>query len=418
MATIPVQADFQKVVEDLLFPLFPGIKIKRLSLTLPRYNGIPLVAIPERHSSRILRLMPDSKSTYAIYVTRSQSFHKDERRLMTNLLMKSERLYQDMSKPYYNETKLSVISDSISAFLSDNSSFIHKLLITFSEWAQLTYEGQKIAISFGVENQNSNDGDITFDEICSEDFTKVLSNGHDTILVFSINGNFLHHDVINNVEVLKDKYYPIRFVNLAGWSLNDRICLTLTRNGEILIFKDGNLLFAKRRGTWSYYLHDVVQRQFTNSALAKNTMLDLRREIYNTSLDLSFSKTGGCIGVFNLSLTKEGTEDLIIEKERFKLDSTIPKVKLLERVINNKPFNEIPRLLRQEIASIDGATVLNWQGHYIAAGVIVKVQGGSTSGGRIAATKALSKYGLGIKISNDGYIEAYNRKQKILFRLG
>jgi hypothetical protein len=59
---------------------------------------------------------------------------------------------------------------------------------------------------------------------------------------------------------------------------------------------------------------------------------------------------------------------------------------------------------------MDGATILDYQGHILAAGAIVKVKAGSEGGGRLAASKGLSKYGLGIKISSDGAIRAFKRE--------
>lgn len=70
-------------------------------------------------------------------------------------------------------------------------------------------------------------------------------------------------------------------------------------------------------------------------------------------------------------------------------------------------FFELDKPLRREILSLDGATVVSLNGSFYCAGSIVSVPSGSSSGGRSAAAKQLAKYGVGIKISEDGYIEAY-----------
>ena len=44
------------------------------------------------------------------------------------------------------------------------------------------------------------------------------------------------------------------------------------------------------------------------------------------------------------------------------------------------------RRLRQELAAIDGATVLSFEGDVLAVGAIVKIPGGSAGGGRLAAS--------------------------------
>ena len=56
---------------------------------------------------------------------------------------------------------------------------------------------------------------------------------------------------------------------------------------------------------------------------------------------------------------------------------------------------------------MDGATVVALDGSFYCAGSIVSVPGGSSGGGRTAAAKRLAELGVGIKISEDGYIEAY-----------
>ena len=65
---------------------------------------------------------------------------------------------------------------------------------------------------------------------------------------------------------------------------------------------------------------------------------------------------------------------------------------------------------------MDGATILNKKGDILAVGAIIQNESGSYGGGRGAAAKRLSKYGMAIKISTDGYIEVYineNLKYKI-----
>ena len=50
---------------------------------------------------------------------------------------------------------------------------------------------------------------------------------------------------------------------------------------------------------------------------------------------------------------------------------------------------------------------MSLNGSFYCAGSIGAVPGGSSAGGRTAAAKQLAIFGVGIKISEDGYIEAY-----------
>ncbi|MBQ5327772.1 MAG: hypothetical protein J6J15_01130 [Oscillospiraceae bacterium] len=56
--------------------------------------------------------------------------------------------------------------------------------------------------------------------------------------------------------------------------------------------------------------------------------------------------------------------------------------------------------------------MLDSSGKILCAGAIVKINGGSEEGARLAATKELSKYGLAIKISMDGSIRCFVSKGK------
>lgn len=56
---------------------------------------------------------------------------------------------------------------------------------------------------------------------------------------------------------------------------------------------------------------------------------------------------------------------------------------------------------------MDGATILDKNGDVISFGAIIQNDSGSYGGGRGAAARKLSNYGLAIKISTDGYIEVY-----------
>jgi hypothetical protein len=89
-----------------------------------------------------------------------------------------------------------------------------------------------------------------------------------------------------------------------------------------------------------------------------------------------------------------------------------PRTQLLACAIR-RPFQHLDRRLRQELLSMDGATVLKNTGEVITAGSIVRVPGGSTAGGRRAAALQLSGLGLGIKISADGPITGFRAGKEI-----
>ena len=109
--------------------------------------------------------------------------------------------------------------------------------------------------------------------------------------------------------------------------------------------------------------------------------------------------------------------------EQFLQSEKCFKVMALRKIIAGKPFHMLNRRLRQEIVSMDGATIVDADGTIIATGAILKIEAGSEGGGRLAAAMTLAKYGISIKISQDGTILGfYNDKKtgnaKVLFNLG
>ena len=80
-----------------------------------------------------------------------------------------------------------------------------------------------------------------------------------------------------------------------------------------------------------------------------------------------------------------------------------------------RSFVKLSNKLRVELMSMDGAVVLDRRGCVRTAGAILKIQPGSEEGARYAAARALSRYGVSFKVSEDGGITGlYN--EKIVFR--
>ena len=63
---------------------------------------------------------------------------------------------------------------------------------------------------------------------------------------------------------------------------------------------------------------------------------------------------------------------------------------------------------------VDGAFVIDTTGNVIAVGSILSVSPGSDEGGRSAAAKALSRHGIGIKVSEDGDITIFRSGEQVL----
>ena len=92
------------------------------------------------------------------------------------------------------------------------------------------------------------------------------------------------------------------------------------------------------------------------------------------------------------------------------------------KIISGRKFHELDRTLLAELVAIDGAIVVDYDGTIIAAGAIIKIEAGSLGGGRLAATKSMAKYGVAIKVSQDGIMQGFSAdkhgKVKQIFNVG
>lgn len=89
-------------------------------------------------------------------------------------------------------------------------------------------------------------------------------------------------------------------------------------------------------------------------------------------------------------------------------NAKIIRRKLLKKLILAKSFYDLDRKLRCELIALDGACIISSKdGTVFSFGAIIQNKCGSATGGRSAAAKALSQYGVAIKISTDGNIDVF-----------
>ena len=370
--------------------------------------------------------MPCKDATYCLTIQRSQPFTRDEITFLQLFLKlaESKNVYQDIDEVFSRDSINSLATQAISETLGLGN-ISYQVIYNMINWSQQTYEGQNISMCIGIEESDlsSTDGrthKIPFFKIAHEDFFKVLSNGYDTMIVLNKEGDF--YALTTLVENNNEKVYaPFRFSKVAQWtSSNSNVAFVLNRNGEILIFKKGELTFARRNGKWFFYSHNQAIRQLS-SGTGKIFSHETREAIYLTALDVAFTRTGGCIGFIRKKHIGNFNKDEILSSENnFNAPEQDTKTDTLKSVVSKKKFYEIPRLLRMELVSVDGATIVSHDQKLISVGAILRLHGNdisSTGGGRTLAAMTLGKYGLGIKISNDGYIKVYSDSSEPILQI-
>ena len=232
---------------------------------------------------------------------------------------------------------------------------------------------------------------------------------------------------------------PYRFANIIEkYVFGTRVGVFLLNNGDIILSKNKAIRLIKRNLKWLNLSYEA----FANAAYAKINMEKIPekifKEVYASTLDVSFSHTGGIISVVysknaeRIFKSNDNSDSIInicdnlkdrlllgeIEKEmtNSKKGKGVSKQEIFKRLlkrrvilalIEEKTFDQIDRKLRTELISMDGACILDENRNVCAFGAIIQNESGSSGGGRSAAARKLSQFGMAVKISTDGYIELF-----------
>ena len=340
-------------------------------------------------------------------IRREENFTAHEREL---LQLVSKKLTPFFNQPDINAVVFHSLIESffdeavLTAFLSDigshDETLVEKFIEKLSFWRNKTHEGKSVSFGILVASANSqsvpNASGINLFDVIEEDYMAPVSDGVNSFIEIDGNGTVIGYRQIDTYADASD--LPYRFSSLTDVAEK---AVVLTRLGDILLIEHGKLLYVKKDRQWIRY-SDTWERRLSATLHIKDERL--RRAIYQTCIDVSFAKTG-CV----LAIIKPGRFDLseIIESGVRQSGTYQNKERFFTTVHGGKRFQELPRLVRKELAGIDGSFIINTSGDILSAGAIVKIDGGSPGGGRTAAAIKMSQYGAGIKVSEDGYIELY-----------
>lgn len=383
--------EFKEIVSIHLAPILGARVEQNIQLSTAREQSVAHVE-PSR-----IALKPTREDEYRVVIYRSPGFSSEERQIAEDFTEELLGIYQATNPDYMKELLTFLPTRAICRHLG-GAIAVKEILLQFKKWASSTYEGGAITASIGID-PHAVGHDVTLSDIFPYDFSAVLTNGYDTLLVVTPDGRIAGAGQLDNggTTIMEA---PYRLNSIAKWSSGNKISIVLNRLGEQLVFRDGKLIFAKRRGKWSYYAHEKYIRQIQPP---KNRTL--RESIYESCLDVSFARTGGCLGVVR-SGSKDAVSEIISPNDRLDGDLASPKTKAIKAMVG-RPFQSLDRRLRQELLALDGATIISHEGEVLAVGAIISVPSGSEGGGRRAAAIKASKLGLGIKISEDGEITAF-----------
>lgn len=335
---------------------------------------------------------------------------------------------------------------------------IFKIIEKLVTWSCKTYEGARIPFGFIIETEKNNESvspeekenEVDILEFLDTDYCAVFADGINTCINISSEGKILNHSELNKDTILLGKAItfdqancntnkniviaPYSYELFAQNCIGNKLGIMLLENGDILIFRKQRLEWAKRNNKWTFYDFNRYYVIIKNNLISNEKDKDVfAKKIYCILLDASFEHNGGCLGIIsendnskklydqdNLFQDNHIGLEMVNNDEKLRQYKITQKKKMIKKSIRNKNFCTAPRKVIIELLSLDGATIIMHSSEFIAAGSIISLEGGSAAGGREKAAITLSKYGLGIKISQDGGIKCYKTEGdeiKILFSI-
>lgn len=389
------QDRLRRIADEYLCSLFSGAWLAGSVPSTPRQRRVA------RRDRRSLAFKVDGSDTYRLILRRGEKFGLPAQRIVEAFVDVLREIEPALSTVYEPDVLRTLQKKALARAIARGDAYDPMLAAIdwLEAWAERPYEGQSVSGVLGVD-PGTQGGSLTLDELCSLEFSAVLSNGVDTMVWVDSEGRVVGHECLDPPAVLPP-FAPYVHAAFAAWAVDGRLALALTPMGEILIFRDSQLLFAKRAGRWHFLTHrPIVTRMPVPHSIA------VRRAIYESCLDASFANHGACIGV----MTKESAgrwEEVVMREDRLRTRDSL-KARALHLLIAGRSFPELDRRFRRELLSIDGALVIDHRGKVLAVGAIIKIPGGSTGGGRLAAARVLASLGLGIKVSQDGSIVCFH----------
>lgn len=359
--------------------------------------------------------------------------------------------------------------------LADNTfknDWIDNLYKSIQHWSEKTYEGRNVCFGFlinprstGEVKELSNTEIGSFIDFISEEYSAVFTDGISSMVEIDSQCNFIkYHSILHQKNIMPDNYnnvqLPIRFAQIIHEKvIEDKIGVFLLINGDIIIAQKQKIAFVRRAGHWLNFsqsaFYSIIKEYISNKNVDR-----IIPSIYCTALDVSFAHSGGLIAVVdtNSPKWKEAIKskkplvtraDLLLDDDFITFPKSlislykneINKIKrkhnkekntilsgkiqdlrkrynkrryLLQILEEERQFEHIDRKLRADLSGLDGAIILDTTGKIIACGAIIANKAGSSGGGRGSAARTLSQYGgFAIKISTDGYIEAFVDEARI-----
>jgi len=197
------------------------------------------------------------------------------------------------------------------------------------------------------------------------------------------------------------------------------VCVVLSPSREIKVFAEGAEVFSYHGAEW-HLLNLKAKFELWARSVGNQ---DLALRLFQIALDLADARDGALFVV--LRDPAEAVPQLVAPGDRLDVRdhadapaSTTPSRREILHLLQGRSATDLDPSVLSTLASLDGAIVVDREGHLLAAGAILRhppseelEQGGIIEGARTTAALAASRFGPVLKISEDGVITFYDRER-------
>lgn len=212
-------------------------------------------------------------------------------------------------------------------------SLFNELIENIEIWSERTYEGRNVPFAFIIKKDSitkcpSGDNSSFYKNI--KTICKFLQRDASALLTDGITSYFkigdeIKYEVVTpyipakTTDDAKNNHIPLapfKFIDFANICDDENLGIVMTIHGEVLLFHEKKLVFARRVNKWTLYDYNIFNKTlFDDTEITQNA--GQIREIYLTCLDVAFARTGGTLAIVKDEEKIENIKKLINDSDLF-----------------------------------------------------------------------------------------------------
>ena len=216
---------FRRLLTDHLLPMLAGTKLGKAKASSPRQE---LVAY---ENPCALVMKPSRDSDYRLELLRAQAFTSEEKHLVGFFVEELAAVADQFNAAHFPDLMSAIPRRVISKLLPRNTGrgTLEQAIRAFEALAAQTYEGHPVVMALGMTGSVGH-GPINLDELWREDFSRVISNGFDSMYTCGSDGRVFN--VVYLPRPSSVQFAPHRLGSIAEWCVKSRVAIVLNRSGS------------------------------------------------------------------------------------------------------------------------------------------------------------------------------------------